>query len=270
MEVPAAQKPGFAFAAKKLLRWGIVLLFLHMPGTLLPLLTLGACTEPTRVEPAAEAPAATLATLQCTVSVRVRTLACRPLDAPSTGDVRATLLFGGQGAYVRLTSSEVGYDAQTELLHAQVTVQNLMGQPIGTADGSTPDPEGVRVFFHSGPTVTDGTGTVTVANADSSGTFTGSNQPFFRYPGILTTEQTSGPKEWRFSLPPSVNTFSFTVYLAAAVPDEGALQAIDFDPRTLAVGGYHACALTTTGDAYCWGANDDGQLGSAVSDSRAR
>jgi alpha-tubulin suppressor-like RCC1 family protein len=30
---------------------------------------------------------------------------------------------------------------------------------------------------------------------------------------------------------------------------------------TIAVGGWHACAFTTTSDVYCWGRNDTGQLG---------
>jgi alpha-tubulin suppressor-like RCC1 family protein len=241
---------------------------LLLPGALV----LGACSEPTRVlEPpsAADAPPGTLATLQCSVSVRVRTLACRPVDA-ADGGPRTTLLFGGQGVYVRLTSAETSYNAGTETLHATVTVQNLMGQPIGTTDGVTPDQAGIRVFFHSGPTVTDGNGTVTVADADGIAAYTGANQPYYQYPGILRTEETSGSKDWNFNVPPTVNTFSFVVYLAAAVPDEVALQAIDLDRRTLAVGGYHSCAIDLAGAAWCWGANDDGQLGSAATDSVPR
>lgn len=230
------------------------------------LLALGACSEPTRVvEPqaAADGPPGTLATLQCTASVRARTLACHPADA-GEGGPRANLMFGGQGAYVRLTSAETSYSAGTETLHATVTVRNLMGQPIGTTDGVTPDQAGIRVFFHSGPTVTDGSGTVTVASADGVGTFTGADQPYFQYSEILQTEETSGSKDWNFNVPATVNTFSFIVYLSAAVPHEGALQAIDFDRRTLAVGGYHSCAIDTDGAAWCWGSNEDAQLTDSV------
>jgi alpha-tubulin suppressor-like RCC1 family protein len=36
----------------------------------------------------------------------------------------------------------------------------------------------------------------------------------------------------------------------------------------LALGDAHTCALTSSGEAYCWGANDDGQLGDATNTER--
>lgn len=37
----------------------------------------------------------------------------------------------------------------------------------------------------------------------------------------------------------------------------------------IAVGAEHACAVSDTGDAYCWGANGDGRLGTGSADVRA-
>ncbi|HEU4560421.1 MAG TPA: hypothetical protein VFS20_21400 [Longimicrobium sp.] len=225
---------------------------------------LAACADRSPVSPVDGPEPATLTKLSCTVQVRASSLTCTPAT-PTAGGARGALYVGGQGVYVRLTSSGVSYNAGTGILSASVTVQNLLGQPIGTTDGVTADT--VRVFFESGPTRTAGSGSVEVANEDGSRAFTQASQPYFDYPGILATEQTSAPQEWQFSLPNTVETFVFTVYVAAPVPDENALQRIDLDPRTLAVGGYHSCALTTTGQAYCWGSNTDQQTGSGASDS---
>ena len=149
--------------------------------------------------------------LTCQVDTRAQTLSC--------GDPSATanLILGGQGMYVQLRSSNVSYDASTQIFRADVTVQNLTALNLGTPDGSTVT--GVKVFFHFGPTVTSGTGTVTVANADGTGTFTGTNQPYFLYNEILPTGQVSSRKTWQWSVPSTVAFFTFQVLVDAAVQD---------------------------------------------------
>jgi hypothetical protein len=117
---------------------------------------------------------------------------------------------------VLLASDNVSYDG-SQVFQADVTVQNLIAQVLGTTDGSTLDPDGVRVFFHSGPTVTMGAGTVTVSNATGTGTFTGTDQPYFQYDEMLATGVTSAPLEWQWNVPPTVTTFEFAVYVTAEV-----------------------------------------------------
>lgn len=232
---------------------------LTRPFAVAALALLAACADRSVMAPVDSQEPTPLAALQCTADVRAQSLRCAPAGSVP-GGVSGNLILGGQGSYVRLASSGITYDG-VSLFTVDVTVQNLLGQPIGTTDGTTVDPEGIKVFFFTGPSSPDGT--VEVANEDGSGMFLGSEQPFFSYVERLTTEQTSAPHEWRFTVPPSVASFTFQVYVDAPVPDETALNVIDMDPRTLAVGGFHSCALTDAGQAYCWGINDDSQLGRA-------
>jgi len=187
---------------------------------LLPLaLVLAACADRSPLggaDPLVSAPSPALA-LTCRVRVAAGTVHCAP-PAPSAGGARGDLVVGGQDQHVRLVSSGVSYDSTAAVLRADVTLQNLMPQPLGTHDGSTPAAEGVLVFFHAGPTVTSGTGTVSVANEDGSGTFTAGSQPYFRYDGILHPGQTSAAREWRFGVPATVDFFEFTVLVSAPHP----------------------------------------------------
>src|SRR5438132_10113897 len=124
------------------------------------------------------------------------------------------LILGGQGMYVQLRSSNVSYNASTQIFRADVTVQNLTALNLGTPDGSTVT--GVKVFFYSGPTVTSGSGTVTVANPDGTGTFTGTNQPYFFYNQTLATGQVSAAKTWQWSVLSTVVTLNCQVLVDAS------------------------------------------------------
>ncbi|HEX6747840.1 MAG TPA: hypothetical protein VF092_11155 [Longimicrobium sp.] len=188
----------------------------------LAMLASAACADrnPAAAPPAQSPGPAPLGALRCTVDVRAGTLACRAAQPDAAPGVRGAVL-GGQGLNVRLASSGTSYDAATEILRSDVTVENLTTQMLGTADGHLPDPAGVRVFFAAGPDVTSGSGSVSVENADGIDAFTASGQPYFRYAGILAPGDTTAPKEWRFAVQPTVSTFSFTVYVAAPVAHEG-------------------------------------------------
>src|SRR6266566_4104581 len=165
--------------------------------------------------------------VSCEAHVRAGTLACNVPSSNPSARISADLVLGGQGTYVALRSSQVSYDGTTTF-RADVTVQNLTALPLGTSDGTTV--QGVKVFFHSGPTVTSGSGTVTVANADGSGTFTGANQPYFLYNQIIQTEQVSGAKTWQWSVPNTVSTFAFQVLVDAAAPHEHTVLRWLYDP----------------------------------------
>ena len=166
--------------------------------------------------------------ITCQVSVSAGSLTCassQPQAAPeahAAPGMNFDRILGGQGALVRLASSGTAYDAGTQTLTSNVTVENLVAQAMNTADGTTPDAGGIKVFFHSGPTATSGTGTVSVANPDGVATFTQSNQPFFEYSSglVLASGATTAAKSWHFTVPTTVTTFAFEVFVTTRLPDE--------------------------------------------------
>ncbi|MDB4915148.1 MAG: Endoglucanase-like protein [Gemmatimonadetes bacterium] len=170
--------------------------------------------------PKSGAPATSLERLRCTGRVTSKIVSC----ARPSSDVHADLIVGGQGTYIQLTSSNVAYNSGTSIFSVDVTVQNLIPQALGTVDGTTGDPAGVEVFFSDPPVVTVGSGSVSVANADGQGTFTGTNQGYFAYAGaalgadgLLSPNETSSAKTWQFNLDPGVDFFEFWVYINAKV-----------------------------------------------------
>ena len=179
---------------------------------------LGACSDqPVGVSrtPAfsgPKSPSPALAAFDCTATRTA--VSCKPAGSPGKG---SALIIGGQHTYLNLTSSNVSYDSGTEIFQFDVTVQNLLNEAIGTPDGTVSATDGIQVFFASGPTVTSGTGSVTVANADGTGTFTNTGQPYFQYNEILPKDAVSSAKTWQLSMPATVNSFSFTVFVSTDV-----------------------------------------------------
>ena len=190
------------------------------------LLLLGACRDrggPLTPDVTPEPQA--LAAIECSVAVRPQTITCVPSQSSAPG-IRADRIFGGQGTYMKLASSGTVYNSGTQRLESDVTVQNLIQQAIGTTDGTTVAPTGVRVFFHDGPTVTSGSGVVTLVNPDGTETYLGSGREYYQYDEILTPYEISAAKHWIFSVPTTVNTFTFTLYVNATVQDQD-LRALD-------------------------------------------
>src|SRR5688500_9295407 len=85
-----------------------------------------------------------LAALRCVANVRAESLQCQPVDPTLGGGAVGDLIVGWQGVYVRMISASPSYNAGTGIFSADVSVQNLLGQPLGTTDGITPDPDGIR------------------------------------------------------------------------------------------------------------------------------
>ncbi|HET7462486.1 MAG TPA: Ig-like domain-containing protein [Longimicrobium sp.] len=245
------------------------------PGAALLAFSLAACAGDQG--PVAPAPPETrqpeLVRLSCTASVAERTVVCAS-PTPGEGGARGVIV-GGQGTYVQLTSSNVSYTAATQTLQFDVTVQNLIPQPMGTTDGTTPSATGVRVFFTGPPSTTVGSGTVTVQNEDGQGVFTASGQDYFQYSGallgadgILGTSETSGARTWQMHVPTTALTFRFSLYVAADVPFPKGYVDVSPAADSLLEGATQPLTATVRnvvgevvpGAAVTWGSSDTGVL----------
>jgi hypothetical protein len=211
-----------------------------------------------------------LASLSCQGSVASRTVRCTGSALPA--DARGYIIVGGQDQYVHVGSSNPGYNAGTQVFSFDIAVQNLIPQPMGTTNGSTPDGSGVRVIFHSGPTVTGGSGAISVANATGTGAFTGASQPYFAYTGaelggdgILSQNETSSAKTWQLSVASTITTFSFQLFVVAEVPFPNGYIDVSPAADTMLAGGAQALTATVRsavgnvipGQTITWGTGDD-------------
>jgi len=226
-------------SARSLARWSPLAL----------LIVAAACVDdgsapPTGVRP----PGANgmLGALQCEVQVASGEMAC--VDASGMGGAPASLspvdgpareqhTIGSQGTLLRL--SNTGNNLAGGIYSLDVTVQNLANLAMATTDGSVRHDAGVQVFFSTLPTVTGGSGNITVANPTGTAIFTAPDQPYYQYggsisgveqgdlgaDGILASAETSSAKTWQFAMDATVERFGFVVYVRTeAAP--GALATI--------------------------------------------
>jgi hypothetical protein len=190
-------------------------------------LVLAACSDSANpVQPRVRQPDADFTVaLTCTASTRGGEVRCS--DGVAMGGGARGIILGGQNTYVRLASSNI--QVAPGSLSFDVTVENLIAQPLGATANGDVDSAGVRVFFVAGPSST-GSGSVTVANPDGVDSFTGPDQPYFQYEGGLfassVTDETSEAKTWTFEFTPDVENITFKVLVAAQLqwPDGFILQ----------------------------------------------
>jgi hypothetical protein len=141
------------------------------------------------------------ATITCNGTRSPATLSCTTPQSPTT--------FGGKGTHVRPLVDSIAYSAG--IFQFRMRYRNLLVNRMGTADGPTQD--GILAFVTDPPTTTGGSGSVTVNNADSTGTFTAADQPYFFYDTIVAMGDTTMWRRWRLNVPATVNSFQFKVYL---------------------------------------------------------
>jgi hypothetical protein len=162
-------------------------------------------------------PTSQLVVLNCEASRKELRVTCtEPQAGGNKGKVAADIVYGGQNTFVTLTSTNVAYNSGTGRFTFDVTVKNLLQQSIGTTDGTTLAPTGVRAFFQSGPTVTGGSGVAAVL-PDGFGTFTAAGQSYYQYDQVIANGVTSTAKTWTIIISPTVDTFTFLLMVSAPV-----------------------------------------------------
>src|SRR5689334_677023 len=165
----------------------------------------------------------------CTANVLNKSISCEPASPGGLTDAngkRFSVLIGNQNQNLHVATSIPTYDGAT--YQFVMTVQNMLPQPLATLNGSTPSGFGLKVGLAVGPTVTSGTGIVSVLG-DGTAFFTAPGQPYYEFgsllgpDGILSPAETSGPKNWTFVIPPTVNTFTFALLVSTDVqyPNSG-------------------------------------------------
>ena len=205
------------------------------------------------------------ASLRCVANVRGGTVQCEIPQSAATGELLGDrILYGGQHKYVTLATSGIAVDSAARTFSFDLTVKNLLRQAIGTTDGATVDPEGVRVFFSGPIQTTAGSGAVEVDNPDGRTTFTASNQPYFQYNELLPTGAVSAAHRWQLRYDAGVEGFSFLLYISSAVQFPQGWVGVTPPAREIAAGEtlaltdtvFNAVGTPQTGAPVTWSTSD--------------
>jgi hypothetical protein len=156
----------------------------------------------------------TVQSVECHGDRQTLSLTCRT-DLPQVG-ANGDIIVGGQHTYVNVATSNIAYNSGTGQFTFDLSLQNLIEQPMGTTDGVALDPNGIRVFFVQPPATVTGTGAVAVL-PDGFATFTAAGQPYYQYNQMLANGATSSTKVWTLIMPPTVTTFDFKLFVSAPV-----------------------------------------------------
>lgn len=115
--------------------------------SLLPVLAFGCTdriTQPDRLDPALVEPANIVARLDCRADLTSGLTTCVPAAPAGQAQGPSYGILGTNE--VKLRSANNTYDSISEVYAIDVTVENLLPEPIGTPDGVTKT--GLKVFFH--------------------------------------------------------------------------------------------------------------------------
>jgi alpha-tubulin suppressor-like RCC1 family protein len=203
--------------------------------------------------------------------------AARQSAARGRFEMSSVVLLGGQNSLVRILTSATSIRnmGSVNRISSWLKVRNLLTQPLGTADGVTPDSSGIVILLPlaSGPNplVVSGSGAVNVVNADTTGFWTAAGEKGFKYAALVPGSGETAARKWEFDVSTGVTSFELTLYVAARLPDESPTTlSSPLPPRTFShlatnPASYRTCGIrSTTNYLYCWGDNSDGASGTTT------
>ncbi len=205
--------------------------------------------------------------LKCQASTKGLSVSCDDVSAAPVG--RGAVNFGGQNQWVQVATSGVAYDSIQGRFTFNTVVKNFTSQEWGRKPDSTVSTSGVQVFFQTGPSVSSGTGSITVVG-DGTATFTAPNQPYYQYSGtmlgsdsVLSLTEATSSKQWRLDMPKTVLTFTFSLLISTEVQFPNGFILIQPDAITIIAGGaanVDAFGFTKEGqfksDSITWASSD--------------
>ena len=159
---------------------------------------------------------------ECTADFRSAMLACDAASPAADGGARLDVMLYTTAAKIVNTGGGAysgGDKSNPDTMTYNLALLNLIPQPIGTTDGTTPDTSRLVItsFRLTSPQTT---ATAQLDNADGTATFVDSlnggspitytNVDYIDYPGLLAQNDTSSPKHLRFVFTPSVTKLAFT------------------------------------------------------------
>jgi hypothetical protein len=181
----------------------------------------------------------------------------RNTNSAGAGRVKASdVILGKQTVNVELNLSSPAFDSTTRIFSLNVSITNLLAQPIGTTDGTTTDSNAVRAFFSSGPFASGGSGIVTVANASGVGVFQNDTVPFFQYTPFIPPAATSAIENWQFQFAPGVTGVNFSVEVDADVPAQNSVLRWQVLRQGITSNELNSVWQQNTGDVWAVGLNN--------------
>lgn len=209
----------------------------------------------------------------CTVDVRAGTVSCSEVVSGGAG---AQNLILGDPFVTFVTNFTFSEDnsANEDTATYTVRIRNAAQQPLGTLDGTTLAPGGIRLFFITPPTVkaaTPGPTAIRLETPDGTATFTNqngsltyANRPYFQYNEVLAPADTTAARSMQFIYSSNVTTFSYAYRVSAPAQFEhgwitvspSVVPVIAVDSSTTLSGVVYDQVGRVQGDGISWSSSN--------------